>query len=103
MYYTSEVKRDVEKIKYDTINTVIKRKKDGSIYIERCDFIGPELFVKISGGANCPNSFAKIKDYPLNIDVNIGLSGKLGYDMDKIGFVKYNLTNQNICKDQDFP
>ena len=89
MYYTSEVKRDIENIKYDTIDTIIKRKNDGSIYIERCDLIGPELFVNISGGASCPNSFAQIADYPLNIDVNIGLSGKLGDDMDKIGLVTY--------------
>jgi hypothetical protein len=89
MYYTSEVKRDVENIKYDTIDTLIKRKNDGSIYIERCDLIGPELFVNISGGTSCPNNFTKIEDYPLNIDVNIGLSGKLGDDMDKIGLVTY--------------
>ena len=89
MYYTSEVKKDVESIKYDNIDIVLKRESDRNIYIEMCDLVGPELFVNISGGTSCLDNFTEIADYPLNIDINIGLSGKLGDDMDKIGLVTY--------------
>ena len=89
MYYTSDVKKDVESIKYDNIDIVLKRESDRNIYIEMCDLVGPELFVNISGGTSCLDNFTEIADYPLNIDINIGLSGKLGDDMDKIGLVTY--------------